>query len=189
MTNQLLKTKLESLLFVATRPISINKLCEILKADAEYVKQAVDDLKADFNNQSRGICLVTHGSKIQLMTNPDNRSVVENYLKDEQFGELTRPALETLTIIAYRGPIGKPELEQIRGVNCSLILRNLMIKGLIEAQEDKEKMQTVYSITFDFIRYLGIKNVSELPDYEKLSHHETLEKVVAMGKEKSEEAE
>lgn len=179
-----LKTKLESILFVASRPLSLNKLVELLGVELSVVKEALEELKQEYNVETRGIQLITHHSKVQLVTHPDSRKSVEAYLKDEQFGELTKPSLETLTIIAYRGPITKPELEQIRGVNCSLILRNLMIKGLVEAEEDKEHMQTVYKITFDFVHYLGIRNVSELPDYDKLSHHETLEKVLALNQDK-----
>ncbi len=183
MTNQSLKNKLEGLLFVATKPLSYSKIAELLQAETEAVKDAVADLRKDYNDQNRGIQLVTHNSKIQFMSHPDCRKVVESYLKDEQFGDLTKPALETLTIIVYRGPITKSDLEQIRGVNCSLILRNLMIKGLVEMQEDKEKMQTFYSATFDFVRYLGVNSVNELPDYEKLSQHVTLEKVLELNPE------
>lgn len=172
---------------MATKPLSYGKIAELLQADAEAVKNAMAELRNDYNDQNRGIQLVTHNSKIQLMSHPDCRKVVETYLKDEQFGDLTKPALETLTIIVYRGPITKLDLEQIRGVNCSMILRNLMIKGLVEAKEDKEKMQTFYAATFDFVRYLGISNVNELPDYEKLSQHEILEKVLELKPEEEEE--
>ncbi len=86
--------------------------------------------------------------------------------------------METLTIIAYRGPIAKSELEQIRGINCSLILRNLMIKGLIEEERDEKRMNIKYRVSIDFIRYLGINKVEELPDYQKLFNHENLVKLL-----------
>lgn len=181
-----LKNNIEGLLFVATKPLSQKKITELTQAEEAEVRSALEELEIEYNNQPRGIQLVSHAGKVQLMTQPECRKVVEEYLKEEQFGELTKPGLETLTIIAYRGPITKPELEQIRGVNCSLILRNLMIKGLVEAQEDQEKTQTVYQVTFDFIRYLGLKEISELPDYEKLSQHEHLEKILAIFSEQKE---
>jgi segregation and condensation protein B len=87
--------------------------------------------------------------------------------------------LETLTIIAYRGPVSRAEIEQIRGVNCAIILRNLLMRGLVENQEDKKKMQTVYNITFDFLQFLGLKEQSELPDYAKLNSSESLEKILS----------
>jgi segregation and condensation protein B len=123
----------------------------------------------------------------QMSTAPDSSKMVKDFLKDEITGELTRPALETLTIVAYRGPISKPDLEQIRGVNCSLILRNLMIKGLVEVKSSDKSGEALYNITFDFMRYLGIKKTSELPDYEKLSKNEILEKVLNLSSETSPE--
>jgi len=118
------------------------------------------------------------GSKYQLASHPDNAKLVQLFLKSDITGELTEPALETLTIIAYRGPMTKPEIEQIRGVNCSLILRNLLIRGLIEKIEHKKVELPRYQVTHDFIRFLGIGSAAELPDYEKLHTHETLDEVL-----------
>jgi segregation and condensation protein B len=97
-----------------------------------------------------------------------NAHVVATFLKEQRSGELTRPALETLTIVAYRGPVAKSEIDLIRGVNCSLILRILLIRGLITAREDQDRMVTLYEISFDFLRHLGIREVRELPQYHEL---------------------
>ena len=91
---------------------------------------------------------------------------------------MTQPSLETLTIIAYRGPITKPEIEQIRGVNCSLILRNLLIRGLIEEKEDKQRLQNTYTISFDFLRHLGADRVEELPQYSDLHTDEVVGQLI-----------
>ncbi|MDP3964413.1 MAG: SMC-Scp complex subunit ScpB [bacterium] len=181
-----LKSRLESILFVATKPVSATKLAELAQSDLENVSEALRQLQSEYNDARRGIQLISHNSKVQFMTHPDCREAVETYLKEEQFGELTKPGLETLTIIAYRGPVSKAALEQIRGVNCSMILRNLLIKGLVEAEDDKTSMQTLYSVTFDFLRYLGVSAVQELPDFEKLSRHESIEQVLEIGKEETE---
>ena len=109
-----------------------------------------------------------------MTTTPRVSSVVKKFLKDETTGELTKAALETLSIIAYRAPITKYELEQIRGVNCSLILRNLLIRGLIEEDKDPQTKNIVYKLSFDFLKFLGIKEVKELPDFEKLNSDENL---------------
>ena len=103
-----------------------------------------------------------------MATAPECAGVVEEYVRKEETGELTRPQLESLTVIAYRGPISKPELDQIRGVNSALILRNLMIRGLVSEEEDKKTGVMSYGITMDFLRFLGLGEVSELPDYERL---------------------
>jgi segregation and condensation protein B len=86
--------------------------------------------------------------------------------------------LETLTIVSYRGPITKPVLEQIRGVNCSLILRNLLIRGLIERLESTKTQMPKYQVMHEFIKFLGMSSVKDLPEYEKLSTHETLDEVL-----------
>ena len=84
-----------------------------------------------------------------------------------------------MTIIAYRGPIAKYELERIRGVNCSLIIRNLLLRGLIEEKSGREGQDSLYSVTPDFLRFLGLSRAPDLPDYERLSRHESLESFLA----------
>jgi len=183
-----LKSKIESLLFISTHPLSIKKIIEITKGDVGEVEKALAELQEEYNKRNGGIQLMKNGSQYQMVTSGDNAPLIKEFLKDEMTGELTRPSLETLTIIAYRGPITKPEIEQIRGVNCSLILRNLLIRGLIEAKEDKKSMATYYNITFDFMRYLGINDVTELPDYEKLHSNEILEKLFEEERKQTEKA-
>lgn len=191
-----LKTKIESLLFVALKPLSNQKIAELLAAEKEEVGRTLNELKDELNKNERGIQLMQLGTKFQLSTAPSNAKIIRDYLQDEQTGELTRPALETLTIIAYRGPITKADLDVIRGVNCALILRHLMIKGLIESTEDKAKMTHYYQVTFDFLKFLGLSELKELPDFEKLNQDENLQKLlhpglpapVAQGEEEKEES-
>ena len=173
------KNLIESLLFISGKPVSINKLSEILKLDKKEVVQAADELMEEYNsNEERGIHIQKSSTSYQMATSSKASYIIKDFVRAEQTGELTRPSLETLTIIAYRGPVTKAELEQIRGVNCSLIIRNLLIKDLIEAKEDREKMATVYSITFEFLKYLGLDKVEDLPDYEKLNNDENLKKLL-----------
>jgi len=172
------KSLLESLLFISGKPMSIKKLSEILKIDKKEVSQIAETLTQEYNQPEHGVHIMKAGQSYQMTTNPQNSNIIKDFIKSEQTGELTKPSLETLTIIAYRGPVTKAELEQIRGVNCGLIIRNLLIKGLVEAREDKEKMATVYSVTFDFLRFLGINRVEELPEYDKLNSDENLRKLL-----------
>lgn len=175
-----MKTKLqiESLLFISGRPMSVAKMCEILKKDKKEIVEAAEELMREFNSSERGVNIQKTGTSYQMATAPGNAGLIQVFIKAEQTGELTKPSLETLTIIAYRGPITKAELEQIRGINCGLILRNLLIKGLIDQTEDKEKMATVYTITFDFLRFLGLNRAEELPGYNKLNSDENLKKLL-----------
>ncbi|PKL72599.1 SMC-Scp complex subunit ScpB [Candidatus Kuenenbacteria bacterium HGW-Kuenenbacteria-1] len=170
-----LKSIIESLFFVSNKPFSIKKLSQILKIEEEKIKEKIQELIKEYDNPDKGITIIKKESEYQMATNPQNTTIIQNFLKEETMGELTKPSLETLAIIAYRGPITKPELEQIRGINCSLILRNLLIKGLIETRENTKLNQISYIITFDFMRYLGINDIKNLPDYEKLSKNKSLD--------------
>lgn len=176
----MLSSKIESLLFVANRPLTVKRLMEVCEASKDDVVKAIDELAAAYNASGRGVRILRNGNDVQMSTSPDNARLVQDYLKDETTGELTKPSLETLTIIAYRGPIMKAELEQIRGVNCSLILRNLLMRGLAEVQGEAGDPQATFRVTMDFLRFLGVSSVEELPDYDKLRSHENVVRVLEM---------
>lgn len=180
----MLASKLESILFVANRPMGVKKLTEICDASREDMTAALDALAAKYNGEGSGIRLLRNGNDVQLSTAPDNSKMVQEFLKDETTGELSKPSLETLTIIAYRGPVSKAELEQIRGVNCSLILRNLLMRGLVEVQGEPYEPQSTFRVTMDFVRFLGVSSVEELPDYDKLRSHENIVRVLEMNTKK-----
>lgn len=173
-----IKSKIESLLFINNQPISLKKIVELLKEDKDKITKVINELMIEYNQPASGIIIQKVGDKIQMATSPDNAKLIKDFIKEEITGELSRAALETLTIVAYRGPVSRPEIEQIRGVNCAVILRNLLMRGLIESATDKKKMQTVYNITFDFLKFLGLNEQSQLPDYDKLNSSESLEKIL-----------
>lgn len=177
-----MKSKIESLLFVAGKPLNIKKIIEFVGGNKEEAEKCLNELAEEYKSRGGGILLLKIGNDYQFATTPANSEVVGQYLKEETEGELTRPQLETLSVIAYRGPITKPELEQIRGVNCSLILRNLMIRGLID--EDKSASEPKYQISFEFLRHLGVLKVEELPDYKKLSGNEIIQSILQNKPEK-----
>ncbi len=178
-SNQLsMKTKIESLLFISNKPLTAKVLSGFLSKDGikttqEEVARAIEELKQKYNTAESGIQIVQSGEEVQMTTNPEAAALVKKFLKEDITGELTPASLEALTVIAYRGPISKPELEQIRGVNCSLILRNLMIRGLITIEENNG--QSYYQASVEFLKFLGINFASELPDYERLHQAENLE--------------
>lgn len=176
-----LKSKIESLLLVSNHPLSFKQLSKLTKSEVTKVKEAAAELAADYNSrQDSGLKFLVDKQQLQLVTAPENSKIAADFIKDETTGELTPASLQTLTIIAYRGPITKAELEQIRGVNCTIILRNLMMRGLIESVEDKKKMEISYNVTLDFLKFLGITEVKQLPDYEKLNQSETLDEMMQL---------
>ncbi|PIY95994.1 MAG: SMC-Scp complex subunit ScpB [Candidatus Kerfeldbacteria bacterium CG_4_10_14_0_8_um_filter_42_10] len=182
-----LSSEIETILFIASRPLTLNKITEIVEKDKKEVEEALKELVAWYDQKEGGIKLMRDGSKYELVSNPQNAKAVRKFLKDELTGELTKPSLETLSIIAYRGPVTKGELETIRGVNCSLIIRNLLIRGLIESEESKQDGLNYYQITFDFLRHLGVSDVKELPDFDKLNRDHNLEELLKEDKLKSDE--
>lgn len=167
-------SKLESILFVASKPLGIKKLAKVLGVEEQNILEILENLRVKYNQPESGIILLQNNNEWQLVSNPDNREAAENFLKAEVSGELTRPQLETLTVVAYCGPITKPELEQIRGVNCSLILRNLMMRGLVKEVDDPMNLLSTYEVTMDYLRHLGINSLKELPEYDKLHRHENI---------------
>lgn len=169
-----LLSQLESLLLVAYKPISITEIAKITSLELDQIKLAIEKLQQGYAEHNRGLRLTITNEKVQLVSAPENSEVVKAFIKEEGSGEMTPAAIETLTIVAYRQPIAKAELEQIRGVNCSLILRNLLIRGLVEANFNKDRGVTVYSVTNDFLKFLGIETVANLPNYETLNNNQLL---------------
>lgn len=174
-----LSSKIETILFVASKPLAVKKIAKVLDAEEIKVSEALHALREKFNPEISGVILLENNNEWQMVSNPDNREAAEEFMKAEVSGELTRPQLETLTVISYRGPITKPVLDQIRGVNCSLILRNLMLRGLVKEVTDPAGLLPVYEVTMDYLRHLGLNSISELPDYERLHRDETIDKVLS----------
>lgn len=174
-----LKNKLEALLFISPRPLTIKKLAGILEAEYEETKDALTSLIQEYRERGGGVKLLSHGEEVQMVTDVDTADIVQKFLKDETTGELTKPSIETLSIVAYRGPVTKSDLEKIRGVNCSLILRNLMMRGLVVAEEDKKRLITYYTISVDFLKHLGLTKIQDIPEYETLHNPEIVERLLA----------
>ncbi|MBI4280932.1 SMC-Scp complex subunit ScpB [Candidatus Uhrbacteria bacterium] len=181
-----LEAKIEALLFAAAKPLSVKKIAQFLGVSPDEAEEALAALRNRLPAEAQGMRVVRSGSEIQLMTSPEQTDLVRDFFENDESGELTKPQLETLTVIAYRQPISKPELEQIRGVNCSLILRNLLMRGLIEVEETKEQLMPVYRVSHEFLRFLGMSEVKELPDYEKLSQDAHIEAVLKKEGEQTE---
>ena len=173
-----LKSQLESLLFIAVKPVSLKKLAVALKVKSIDVADALKELAADYEADNRGLRLLINNKQYQLATAEANATLVKEFLNDETKGELSVPSLEALTIIAYRGPLAKRELDRIRGVNCSLIVHNLLLRGLISEKYNKKLDESFYTVTHEFLRFLGLDEVSKLPDYEKLHAPDTLDSLL-----------
>lgn len=173
-----IESKIESLLFLSGRPMSVREISDLIKEESKAVEEAGDKLIISYKEKNGGMQIIKNGASFQMVTAPENAPLAQEFVKDETTGELSKPSLETLTIIAYRGPVSKTDLDRIRGINCSLILRNLLQRGLIDVREDKKTEEHFYTVTFDFLRFLGLNEVKELPDYEKLRKDDTIDRIL-----------
>jgi segregation and condensation protein B len=174
-----LEASIEAILFASAKPFSIRRLAELTSASTQDIEAALTAMAGALNEAESGVMLQRNGNDVELVTRPELADVVSKVVHVETHGELTRPSLETLTILAYRGPLTRPELEQVRGVQSSMILRNLLMRGLIEEREDTRLGQPTYAVTFDFLNHLGVSSVEELPDYDALRGHAAVADVLA----------
>lgn len=163
-----LKSQIVSILFVAPKPVTLKELVDTLEVDEQDIRSAVGALVE--NNSSSGVIVLAHNDRLQLATNPENSPAVKRFLALELREKLTDAALETLAIITYRQPISKAEIENIRGVNSQYILRQLLIRGLIEkTASSADRRQQLYKTTLEFMQHLGITDMKQLPDFEELT--------------------
>lgn len=163
----ILENHVEAILFFKGEPVSIKKLSELIGVTSEEIVGAKDRLKAQLQN--RGLSLIEHNDSILLATGKSSANIIQNLIKDELYRDLSKAGLETLSIIMYLGPISRSEIDNIRGVNSTFILRNLLIRGLVERTEKTEnKRVLLYQATFELLGYLGLSAISDLPQYEDL---------------------
>src|SRR3989344_3264884 len=170
-----ISSRIEALLFYKGEPVSVRFLAETLKVSEEAAREALTSLERTL--QGRGIVLVQIEDEVTLGTAPEMGQMIEALVKDELNKDLGRAGLETLSIVLYRGPIARSEINYIRGVNSNHILRALLVRGLIEKVEEAGKeggaRSTVYRPTFELLSYMGVRNVKELPGYEDV--HTTID--------------
>lgn len=160
-----LESKIEGLLFYKNEEISFSKLAEILSTDIEEIKQAVEKLEQSLSN--RGIVLIKNGDSVLLGVHNELSSLVESIRKGEVNKALSKAALETLSIVMYKSGISRSEIDYIRGVNSSFILRNLLVRGLIERNTDENK-KNGYKPSFDALAFMGVTSIEKLPNYESI---------------------
>ena len=163
-TNTEISKKIEALLFYAGEPLSISYLAKLLEVKKEEVNQGLESLQESIKD--RGIFLVKHNDEVTLVTSPEVSDIVEKMVSDEHSRDLGKASLETLSIVSYKGPVSRKEIEYIRGVNSQFALRNLLLRGLIERKsKDGDERVILYSITVDTLLHLGLEKISDLPDY------------------------
>lgn len=160
---------LEAILFAHGEPIKISKLVNLLNSELEIINQAFNELQKNLENNNRGLRLIFNDNKVQLATKPEFSHLLEEFIKEEFKESLTPAALETISLIAYFGPISRAKIDYFRGVNSSFTLRSLLMRGLIERLENQKEKGGgyLYQLTFDSLKHLGISKIEDLPEFEK----------------------
>ena len=170
---------IESVLFVSGEPIKLAKIAKVLGLEKAEVEKGLESLQEKYTNAQSGLSLIRKGDEVQLVSRAENAQFVEQLMKSELQDALSPAALEVVSIIAYRGPISKPEIEAIRGVNCNYTLRNLLLRGLIERSDNpRDSRGYVYGISFEFLKKMGVDDVKKLTDYATLSVDARINSVV-----------
>jgi len=169
MEKEKLKSIIESLLFISGEPLKVKKIATIAGVSSAEAKEATEALRQDLAAGKKGLVILEKDDEIQLATNPDNAEAVNNFLKSEMEQKLSRASLETLAIVAYRGPIVRIGIEEIRGVNSTFSLRYLLLRGLVERIENPHDSRSwLYQISFDFLKKMNLAKKEDLPRYEEL---------------------
>ncbi len=161
---------LEALLFIYGEPLEIKKIAKIFETEEAIVQENIATLATRLKEEDRGLVLVVSGNKIQLATKNKFAPYLEKCVKEELKEQLTPASLETLSLIAYLGPLSRAEIEYYRGVNSTFTLRSLSMRGLIERTEGEGTHARVYSVSMELLKYLGISSIEELPEYEKFKN-------------------
>ncbi|GER92322.1 SMC-Scp complex subunit ScpB [hot springs metagenome] len=159
------KSAIEALLFVAGEPVTVSSIVKATELPESEIKKLLEELISDYRGKHSGILIVEVADGYQMVTNPDFSMWVKKFKNINQSNKLSPPALETLAIIAYKQPITKLEIEQLRGVNSDGAVKSLLDKRLIKIVGKKETpgRPFLYGTTKEFLQYFGLKNLSDLP--------------------------
>ncbi len=162
-----LDAQIEAILFFKGEPMALKKLAEILAVHEDTLGEAIGILEEKLTG--RGLTLIKNDGEIMLGTAKEASEIIETIKKDELSRDLGKAGVETLSIILYQGPISRPDIDYIRGVNSSFILRNLMVRGLVErVSNPNDSRGFLYKPTFDLLSHLGISSIEELPEFETM---------------------
>lgn len=162
-----LSAALEAILFFKNEPVKRSWLEKTLKKSPEEVNKGLAELKEHL--AGRGISLMEKDDEVALRTAPEYADILTEIRKEALSKDLGKAGLETLSVILYRGPVTRAEIDYIRGVNSTFILRNLLVRGLVEKiPNPKDARGYLYRPTFDLLSYLGIATIEELPEYQNV---------------------
>ncbi len=156
---------LESLLFVASEPVQVSRLAQLLAVSQEAVEIALADLGVAYKTMQRGVRLQSKGDRVQLTSTPEAAPYIERFLGLDLNTRLSPAAMESLAVIAYRQPVTRADIEEVRGVNCDGVLRTLLARELVEpiGRLEQPGRPVLYGTTVRFLQHMGLESLSDLP--------------------------
>jgi segregation and condensation protein B len=160
--------QLEALLFSSDAPLPIERVAEVLEISPLDARAAVEALRAACDEPGRGLSVVEVGGGVRLVTRPEHAPVLMSLQRLRLKSRLSRAAVETLTIIAYRQPISRPEIEQLRGVGTESVLAHLLERRLVRVVGRKPTpgRPVLYGTTREFLEHFGLRDLEDLPAFE-----------------------
>lgn len=172
--------KLEAIFFASGEPIASDKIADILEMTNKDAKELLDNFAAEYQKSERGIELVMLGDAYQLCTKREHNAVIKRALELKRNTPLSQAAMEVLAIIAYNQPVTKGFIEQVRGVDSSQTVNNLVDKGLVEehGRLDMPGRPIAYKTTLDFLRCFGMHSLADLPSLPSDDGQVKLEEVI-----------
>lgn len=162
-----LEIGIEAVLFYKTEPIKKTALAELFSISLEEIEIALIKLSESLEN--RGVQITMTDTMVQLVSTPEMSELIEHMRKEELTSDIGKAGAETLAIILYRGPLSRVEIDKVRGVNSSFIIRNLLIRGLIERRtHPTDSRSFIYASTPELFNHLGIAKREDLPEFEQI---------------------
>ena len=157
--------RIEAILFVAGEPVRTEDLARALQVTGAELDKALDELRDEYDFNQRGFCLKRFGHQVQLATRALYAGDVVRLLQPVQKQSLSQAAMETLAVVAYRQPVTRAEVEQVRGVKCDYSIQSLVNKQLIQEVGRKDALgrPILYGTTDTFLSHFGIASLEELP--------------------------
>ncbi len=164
-----IKAIIESLLYVWGEPLSLSDIAEVLEMKKSKISDILTEMIADFNFYRRGLQIKQINNKYQLVTRPEHYEWISKLCTPKSNKKLSNAALETLSIIAYKQPITRMEIEAIRGVKCERSIYTLLQKDLIRevGRLDKPGKPILFGTTDEFLKYFGLISIEQLPELKK----------------------
>lgn len=170
MTKEKIKSALESILFVWGDPVEAKSLSDLFDVPASEIIRCFRELAEDYEERGSGLAIREMDKSFQLCTNPENDDYIQRICTPVKNKRLSQPSLEVLAIVAYKQPVTKSQIDNIRGIRCDRVLETLIAKGLVEERGRSSSIGRpyLYGTTNEFLKLFGFESLKDLPEIEDI---------------------